>query len=83
MSDERITPLAIAALMEAHVGCVNDRAMREQESSQLLERGLIRHDSAGRWVSTLLGQAHVEQVCHLPLPTPREVFVDYKGKIIE
>ena len=79
-----MTPNDIEFLIHCHV---SPRVHERIESNAIqetieyfLEDGLIIPHDNNLYYTTEKGAAHVNQLCNLPLP--KQVFVDYEGKVI-
>jgi len=81
-----MTPLSIELLLYYYY-CPTPHPRKEYSAvkcatQQLFDQGLIELDEAAfRFKTTSKGDAHVIQLCKLPLP--ENAWVDFTGKVIE
>ena len=76
-----MTPLQIRTLTDISVSSpVINNGNNHAAMQALTEDGLIRLNEEDRVVTTEKGDAHIRQLCRLPLP--QEAWVDHNGKLL-
>ncbi len=75
-----MTPYQLHALYCIAFGEWPRTGIDPAETRDLTEDGLIRLNEEDRYIVTAKGEAHIHQLCRLPLP--QEAWMDHNGKLL-